>query len=279
MAGNRSTGAVDRATDSTAFERAARAGHVVSGVVHLLIAYLIVRIAVGSSGNADQSGALSEVASKPGGAVALWVAAAAFLAMALWRLAEMVVGQHPGESSGGTDSADGESGDESDWFDRGKALGLAVVYIGFAITAVQFARGSGKSSGEQNAGLSARLMESGLGKAVLVVVGLVIVAVGVYHVYKGASKNFMDDLKTNDSKVIEPLGIVGYIAKGIVLAGAGILVIVAVWTADPSKATGIDGAVKTLGDAPFGKILLFLAAIGIAVYGLYCFVMARFAKM
>lgn len=167
----------------------------------------------------------------------------------------------------------------SEWFDRAKAFSLAVVYVAFAVTALQFALGSGKSSGEQNASHSARLMESGFGKFVLVVIGLVIVAVGVYHVYKGASRNFLDDLKANDSKLIEPLGIVGYVAKGIVLAGAGILVIVAVWTTDPSKATGIDGAVKTLGDAPFGKILLVLAAIGIAVYVLYGFVMARFARM
>ena len=52
------SGAVDRATDSAAFERLARAGHVVSGLLHLLIAYIIFRLAFGSGGSADQSGAL-----------------------------------------------------------------------------------------------------------------------------------------------------------------------------------------------------------------------------
>ena len=93
------------------------------------------------------------------------------------------------------------------------------------------------------------------------------------------TKKFLDDLKVDGGGVVEPLGVVGYVAKGGVLAGAGVLLIVAVFKTDPSKATGIDGAVKTLGEAPFGKFLLLLAAAGIAAYGLYSFVMARYARM
>lgn len=75
------------------------------------------------------------------------------------------------------------------------------------------------------------------------------------------------------------MGIVGYAAKGLVLMGAGILVIVATFTADPAKASGVDAAVKTLGTAPFGKFLLLLAAVGLAAYGAYGFVRARHADM
>lgn len=272
MADNQVSGAVDKATNSTAFERAARAGHIVSGLVHLLIAFIIVRIAFGSGGNADQSGALGTLGSKPGGQVMLWIAAVAFLAMALWRLAEAIVGPHASEPGSGESGASG-------MFDRAKAAGVALVYFGFAFSAVQFARGSGQSSGKQSSGLSARLMENTAGKAVLVVAGLVIIAIGGYHVYKGVTKNFLDDLKISGGTVITPLGVVGYVAKGAVLVGAGILVIVASINSDPAKATGIDGAVKTLGEAPFGKFLLILAGIGIAAYGLYSFAMARYSRM
>jgi hypothetical protein len=67
--------------------------------------------------------------------------------------------------------------------------------------------------------------------------------------------------------------------KGLVLGGAGLLVIVAVLQADPSKSTGFDAAVKTLGHAPFGKFLLVLAAIGIAAFALYSFVRSRYGRM
>jgi hypothetical protein len=72
---------------NSVFERFARAGYIVSGLLHLTIGYLAIRIALGSGGGtADQSGALSALAAKPGGIVALWVAAVALAVMGLWRL-------------------------------------------------------------------------------------------------------------------------------------------------------------------------------------------------
>jgi hypothetical protein len=65
----------------------------------------------------------------------------------------------------------------------------------------------------------------------------------------------------------------------MVLAGAGVLVIVAILQADPSKAAGLDAAVKTLGHAPFGKVLLVVAALGIASFGAYSFVRSRYGRM
>lgn len=272
MADNRVHGAVDRATSTTTFENAARTGYAISGVLHLLMGYIVVRLAFGGGGNADQSGALATLAASGGGAVTLWLAAVGLFGLAAWRIAETVVGSHPNEPS------DNDKGAKKQ-LKRVKSASLAVVYIGLALSAIRFATGSGQSSGQQNAGTSAQLMQSGWGKAVLIIVGLVVIGVGGYHVYKGATQKFLDDIKVSGGSVITPLGTVGYIAKGLVFAGAGVLVIVATLNADPAKASGIDAAVKTLGQAPFGKFLLLAAALGFAAYGAYCFVLARFARM
>lgn len=63
------------------------------------------------------------------------------------------------------------------------------------------------------------------------------------------------------------------------LAGAGVLTVVATLQADPSKSTGLDAAVKTLGDAPFGRVLLVMAALGIAAFAAYSFVRSRYGRM
>jgi hypothetical protein len=247
------------AHDNVWFKRAAQGGYAVSGLLHLLIAWIVLQLALGDGGSADQSGALATLAAQPGGAVMLWVAAVVLVALGLWQLVETFV--------------------EQDLKDRAKAVAVGIVYLALAYSAATFAMGSGKSSGQQNAGLSAEMMQSGWGKAVLVVVALVLIGVGGYHVYKGATKGFLDELTVHGSRAVTWTGIVGYVAKGLVLVGVGILVAVATFTSDPSKATGVDGAVKTLGGAPFGKFLLILAAIGLAAYGAYGFIHARFAKM
>jgi Domain of Unknown Function (DUF1206) len=127
--------------------------------------------------------------------------------------------------------------------------------------------------------MSAQMMQSGWGKAVLIALGLGLIAVGGYHVYKGATKKFRKDLRVFGGTGIKVVGVSGYVAKGVVLAGAGILVIVATLQADPSKATGFDSAVKTLGHAPFGKVLLVVAALGVAAFGAYSFVRSRYGRM
>ncbi|MAU84575.1 DUF1206 domain-containing protein [Gordonia sp. Z-3] len=263
---------VDRVTDSPWFERAARAGYLVTGLLHLLIAYIVMRIAFGGGGSADQSGALAVFAGEPGGQVVLWVAAVAFAALALWRLAEAILG-------GKANDPDSSDGGLSEWFDRGKALALFVLYLGLAWSAINFATGGGQSSGQQNAGMSARLMQHTGGKVVLVIVGLIVIGVGAYFIYKGVTKNFLDDLRRGGGTAVTTTGVIGYTAKGAVIAGAGILVIVAALQADPSKAAGIDAAIKTLAGLPAGQILLILAAVGLAAYGVYCFVMSRWARM
>ena len=51
---------VAQVAQNSVFERLARAGFVVSGLLHLAIGYLAIRIALGSGGgSADQSGALA----------------------------------------------------------------------------------------------------------------------------------------------------------------------------------------------------------------------------
>jgi len=123
-------------------------------------------------------------------------------------------------------------------------------------------------------------MQTGAGTIALIAAGVIIVAVGAYHVYKGgASRNFVDDLKGNSSDLVRRLGTVGYIAKGLVIAGAGVLVIVAASRSQPNTATGLDGALKTLGAQPYGAALLIVAGLGIITYGLYSFAMARYTKM
>ncbi|MEV2222835.1 DUF1206 domain-containing protein [Nocardia vinacea] len=260
-----------RVVQNNVFERFARAGFVASGIVHLIIGYIAIRIAIGSAaGAADQSGAMAELAAKPGGVVALWVGVVAFLLMALWRLAEAALG------SASKPDADSK---KSEAIDRVKAAGLAVVYFAFAVSAFGFARGSGKSSSRQSAGITARMMQTTAGTIALIASGLIIIVIGGYHVYKGVSQNFLEDLEGTTSALVRRLGTVGYIAKGLAIAAVGLLVILAVSESEPDKAAGLDGAFKTAGAQPYGVALLVASGLGIITYGLYSFVMARYTKM
>lgn len=258
-----------RIAQNPTFARFARAGFVMTGIVHLIIAYIAVRLAFGGGGTADQSGAMAQIAAAPGGRAVLWFAVLAFLLMALWRLAEAVFGRA---------SEPGEDSTKKEAFRRAKALAVAVVYAALALTAFTFARGGGKSSSGDSRGLTARLMQNTAGTVALVIGAVVILAVGGYYVYKGVTGRFMEDLDTRGTTV-RRLGTTGYVAKGSAIGAIGVLVVLAVTSSEPDKAAGLDGALKTLGAQPYGVVLLVIAALGIAAYGLFGFVQAKHTKM
>jgi uncharacterized protein DUF1206 len=121
------------------------------------------------------------------------------------------------------------------------------------------------------------------GRFLVGIAALVIIGVGGYLVHKGLTKRFLKEIDTGQAtatqrRTIERLGQVGYPAKGVAIGLVGVLLGWAAITFDPAKATGLDGALRTVLDAPFGKWLLSLVALGIAAYGVFCFFRARYPQ-
>jgi hypothetical protein len=79
--------------------------------------------------------------------------------------------------------------------------------------------------------------------------------------------------------VVGLLGTVGTIARGAVFALAGIGVIDAAITHKASDSGGIDKALLTLRNQPFGEILMLAAALGLLIFGIYGLCEARWRRV
>jgi hypothetical protein len=122
-------------------------------------------------------------------------------------------------------------------------------------------------------------MSKPAGGVLVIIVGLVVIGVGIYHVYKGWSRQFLRDLRSHPGGAVIAAGRFGYIAKGVALAVVGVLFVPAGVHNDPKQAGGLDKGLRTLLDAPFGKVLLVVVALGLAAYGIYSFGRARYADV
>jgi hypothetical protein len=80
-------------------------------------------------------------------------------------------------------------------------------------------------------------------------------------------------------RVVELLGVIGTIARGLVFALAGVLVTDAAITHKASQSGGIDKALLTLRNQPLGEYLVMLAAFGLAVFGIYGLCEARWRRV
>ncbi|MEO7070490.1 MAG: DUF1206 domain-containing protein [Nostocoides sp.] len=257
------TGTARRAGNSRLVEWGARLGYAVSGLLHLLIGWIALRVAWGGGGStADQSGALGTLAAEPGGKLVLWVAVVGFALLAVWQLTEAVTGAHGAKGS-----------------DRIKSASKFVLYAVLAWTALKFASGGGSSSKQQSVDFTAKLMQHSGGRLLVALLGIVIIAVGAYHIYKGWARKFLQDLQEHPGTWATRAGRIGYVAKGIALGVVGVLFVLAAVHKQPGKATGLDGALRTLRSGPFGSWLLSVVALGIAAYGIYCFARSRYTKV
>jgi hypothetical protein len=273
----RAAGAAGRAGDSDALEHLARIGLIAYGVVHLLVAWLAVQLAWGVGGSAaqaDQGGALATLAQQPFGTVLLWVIAIGLVALAAWQAAE-VLRWRSGLS------ASGDARKEA-VVKVVKSVAKAVVYAALAVLAVRTATGGGQSGGQQQQA-AAGIFGWPAGRWLVGLIGLVIVGIGVYLIHKGVSKRFLKEIDLREAppeatRLVTRLGQAGYPAKGVSFGLVGALLVWAAATFDPARASGLDGALRTILGVPFGQVLLTLVALGIAAFGAFCFVRARYPE-
>ncbi len=258
-----------QASNSPAAHFLARAGLTARGVIYILVGWVAVLVALGhSSREADQLGALQLLASKPYGLVSLWLLGIGFAAYALWRLSEAAFGV-AGEPGAGP---------------RFKSLARAVIYAGLSYLTFTVISGTSKSQSGQQQDVTASAMHHPAGRWLVAIVGLVIVVCGIALVVEGARKKFMKHLQTAQMsartlRVVRLLGMAGTIARGLVFALVGVLVVDASITHKASQSGGIDKALLTLRDQPFGEFLMLLAALGLLVFGVYGLCEARWRKV
>lgn len=261
--------AANAAQNSQLFRTLARIGYVVLGIVHIVIGAIAISVAQGAGGEADQGGAMQQVASWPFGGVLLWVIALGLFALGIWQVAEAFLVR--------------EADDKKKWGYRIKYVGTAIAYIAIGATALIYALGGSSDSDQSTEMFSAQLLATPGGVVLLVLIGLIVLGVGIAFVYRGAKRKFEKHLDLPGSetarKGIVTFGTVGYIAKGIAVAIVGVLFVVAAVTADPDAAGGLDSALKTLAELPFGTVILWLVGAGLIIYGIFCFARARYARM
>lgn len=254
---------VRQAGDHPVIEYGARIGYGLSGLIHLVIGYLAVKLAWFSDpAQLNQSGALSTLAHQPGGRALMLGMVAGFAALAVFYLADATAGHI------GPDSAT----------DRIKSAGKTVYYLALAYAAFSFTRGSGSNGQKTSVDVTAKLLQAPGGRYVVMAIGVAVVLGGAYHVYKGLARRFLKDLRVRPGRWSQRLGMYGYAAKGVALGVVGVLFVIAALHRQPQQAGGLDRALHRLVQQPFGPALLTVVAFGFVAFGLYCFVRARWMR-
>ena len=268
-----------RAAHSTALRSAARVGLVGYALLHLLVAWLALQLARSAGrtrpddGRAavDQSGAMALLADSPVGPLLMWLLTAGLAGLCLWQAVE-VLRHHrtlPAPGPGRRDAL----------VHLAKTLGTALVYGSLAVSAARVALGRASDPAADTRAVRGVLAWPG-GQALVVAIGAVVVAIGLYHVRKGLRSDFLDEI---DLSTVSPAlcavthraSQAGFVLKGVAFVLVGVVVAWAAATFDPAQATGLDGALRAVAAEPHGGWVLTVVAVGLAAFSVYCLARAR----
>lgn len=248
---------------SDALSWAVRAGLVGYAAVHLLVAWVALRLvwAGSGSGNATGKGALAQLAQQTGGRVVLFVMAVGFAALVVWQLVSAVVGYR----------------EQDGWRRqvlRFGALCRVVAYGYLAVVSAATALDGGSTGKSPNKSTSG-LMSLPAGQWLVALIGLVAVGVGIGFAVFGWQKRFLRQLDEQARREegrrvpIVVLGRIGYLIKGLAFVVMGLLLVWAAWTHDPHKSGGLDEALYELLGGLAGKVAIVVIAAGLACFGLF----------
>lgn len=261
--------ATDRGVrNSSLLEWATRLGLTGYGFLHLLIAWVAVRVAIGEQGSATGAGALAQLSNDPVGRATLGSLAVGFAALALWQMITAAVGYR--ELSG-----------RNRFLMRVGAVARTVTYAYFAVASADlFLHGSPEGGGHSTGMSTASLLARPGGKALLGMVAVTVSAIGIGLMIFGWRRQFMGQLdataRNGDRRVpIVLIGQVGYVLKGAAFLVVGILLGVVAVTDNPRRTGGLDASFRSLLGGAIGRPSVILVGLGIGVFGIYLIVRAR----
>ncbi len=255
-------------------ETLARFGYVAKGFVYAAIGILALLAAFSAGGETtDTTGALNAIALQPFGQILLILIAIGLVGYVIWRGIEAI--KDP--ENKGTDA--------KGIFARLGYLMSGLAYIGVSANAALLAFGSSTGdSGNSEQDWTAMVMQQPFDRWLVGLAGAVVLGIGCYRIYEAYKTKFrkelnLNELSTQQEKWLVNISRFGIAARGVVFIMIGFFVLQAAKNYDANQVKGLDGALLTLAQQSYGKILLALMALGLIAYAIYLLLQARYRRI
>ena len=251
----------------------ARTGYATKGFLYFLLGALSVQAAVGVGAPKGSKETIEELGQQPFGTVMLTLTAIGLGAYALWRAVQAALDpENVGNDAKGI----------------AKRIGYgasAAAHVSLCVATVQLAIGAGgEGGGDKKVSYVAEMMTSTVGQVVVGVIGLVLIGFGLQQLKKAKTTEFsktldLSDMGARGRKVAIWTGRLGLAARGVVFPIMGVFLVRAALTTDASKVRGVQGALREVSQSTFGDAMLLVVAIGLAAYGIFQLVQARYRRI
>jgi hypothetical protein len=220
----------------------------------------------------NQRGALQTIQKQPFGHWLLIAVAVGLGGYALWRFVQAIAGHGP------------EGGGDQSGFGRASAAASGCAYAGMCILAVSILMGASSQSSSNPHKSTAGVLGWPGGQWIVAAAGIAFIGVALYQGYKGVTRAFLDEDKTEQMgpatrRWFTRIGVVGHLARMVAFGLIGIFVLKAAIDYAPAKAVGLDGALEKLARQSYGTFLLAVVAAGFVAFGIFSIAESRYRRI
>jgi hypothetical protein len=202
--------------------------------------------------------------------VLILVLALGFLAYAAWRLLEAVLDP-----------------DDSGPLKRVGQAARAALYLALFFTAVSMGfkgSDSGGGGGGRKHDVAAGLLGLPAGRLLVIALALAVVGTGLWNGYRAVTRGFEKQLKEAEMSETERTwtiraGMVGHLARMVAYLVVGWFLLRAALRYDPQQPVGLDESLHAMVATSYGPFLLIAVGIGLAAFGAYQVMLARFREV
>lgn len=258
----------------------ARFGMFAKGTVYVILGVLTAMAAfnVGGGQTTGKSGALEFVYGQPFGKFLLAIVALGLLGYVVWRWIQAFKDPEADASDDGKKRAV----KRISYFISGLVYGFIAFEAGRMVFTGGGSSGGGGSSQKQS--LVAQILEWPAGQWIIGLIALIFFGKAIYQFYRALSGEFAKKVQDSEldqrvKSTLRKAGMVGYLARGVVISVIGYFFMKAALQSNSEQVEGTKGAFQFISSMTAGPWLLGIVAIGLACYGVFMFVKARYRVM
>lgn len=254
-----------------------RFGYAAHGIVYLAVGALAVMVATGNGHGVriGKKGALHELHDKPFGQVLLAIVAAGLLAYAAWKAVRAIL--DPEHEATGLAGA----GKRIGWAFGAIVHGALVVY---ALGLIDGRMSGGSEIGRPRSWSAHIMAWDPVGPWLVGGLGAIFLGVAVWQIHCAVVSKLGDQLDLRSlgratRRIVVDVSRVGIAARGVVYGLVGTGLVVAAFRADSRHVQDASEALDRLRHVAYGEVLLLVVAVGLAAYGVYGLIEARFRRI
>lgn len=244
----------------THLETFARTGFAARGIVYLLLGYF----AWTTGGGEASTTVMQRIQGMPLGTIMLFLIAFGMFGYGLFRIygAWLDLGDKGGDAKG--------------LFARAGPFMSGCAHLVLAVLAIMIALDVGQSGGRAGGrDVAGTAMDLPGGSMLVAAAGLIGIAAGLGNFYKAWTSGFMSELGSGAPRVARYAGWAGYAARGLVFCVIGWQILSLAFGGSQSE-LGTEAAMRELRSRDW---LFPLVATGLAAFGLFSLIMARYARI